>query len=223
MSEHEGHRLRLKKRFIEHGLDDFDDHHALELALYYAIPRQDTKHIAHRLINHFGSLYDVFEASIEELSAIEGMGENSAALLKLMPAMGRKCQISKSRNNCVLNSTKAAGDYLLPYFMFQGYELVYVVCLDVKNRVLGCREIARGSPNMAEISMRKIVELALSKKASGIIIAHNHTSGIAIPSIEDEDTTNKIASALAGIGVKLLDHIIVAGDDFVSMAESGLI
>jgi DNA repair protein RadC len=223
MNEHDGHRLRLKKRFIEHGLDDFDDHQALELALSFAIPRQDTNPIAHRLITHFGGIYEVFDASFEELIAIEGMGENSATLIKLMPAMGRKCYIAKAKQNRVLNSTDAAGDYLLPYFMFQPDELVYVVCLDVKNKVLCCREISRGSPNMAEISMRKIVELAISKKASGIIIAHNHTSGIAVPSIEDEDTTNKVASALAGIGVKLLDHIIVAGDDFVSMAESGLI
>ena len=111
----------------------------------------------------------------------------------------------------------------MPRFIGERDEVVYIICLDAKNKVLCCKELSRGVVNTAEISMRKIMELALAKNAAKIILSHNHTSGIAIPSVEDEMTTKRIKSALNDMGIELADHIIVAGDDFVSMAESGLL
>ena len=222
ISVHDGHRQRLKNRFLRQGLDGFDDHNVLELLLFYAIPRRDTNPIAHELLSHFGSLEAVFEASADELSLVEGMGECAASLLKLIPEVSRRYSIDKAEKELILNSTTAAGNYLLPRFMYERDEVVYVICLDAKNKVLCCRELFRGAPNMAEISIRKIIELVIAKNATGIIISHNHISGIAVPSMEDEETTRRIGVAMRNMGVKLIDHIIIAGNDFVSMADSGM-
>lgn len=223
MGVHDGHRQRLKNRFLEQGLDGFDDHLVLELLLFFAIPRRDTNPLAHKLLEHFGSLESVFEAKAEELAEVEGIGENAVTLLRLIPEAGRRYSIDKSGKEYILNSTEAAGRFLTPYFMYERDELVYVVCLDAKNKVLCCKQLFRGSPNAATVSIRKIVELVIAKKASGVIISHNHSSGIAIPSVEDVETTKRLNAALTSVGIKLIDHIVVAGDDFVSMADSEML
>lgn len=223
MGVHDGHRVRMKKRFLEHGLDGFSDHNVLELLLFFALPRQDTNPIAHKLMEHFGSLEAVFEATEDELASVPGIGDNAVALLKLIPAACRRYSMDKSRSCSILNSTEAAGAYLIPRFMFERDEVVYVICLDAKLKVLCCKELSRGVTNTAEISTRKIAELALAKNAASIILSHNHTSGIAIPSVEDELTTKRIKAALHTMGIDLIDHIVVAGEDFVSMADSGML
>lgn len=223
MGIHDGHRERMKNRFMEHGLDGFNDHNVLELLLFFAIPRRDTNPIAHALMDHFGSLEAVFEATGDELASVPGIGDNAVTLLKLIPAARRRYSTDKSRSCSILNSTEAAGAYLTPRFMFERDEVIYVVCLDAKLKVLCCKELSRGVANTAEISIRKIAELALAKNATSIILSHNHTSGIAIPSVEDERTTKRIKTALHSMGIDLIDHIVVAGDDFVSMADSGML
>ncbi|NLV85770.1 MAG: DNA repair protein RadC [Clostridiales bacterium] len=223
MNVHEGHRDRMKNRFLEQGLDVFEEHQALELLLFFSVPRKDTNPIAHALLNHFGSLEAVFEAPADELSKISGIGKGSICLLKLIPAVSRRYMMDKNKFGQVLDTSSKAGAYLIPRFMYERDEVVFVICLDAKCKVLCCKELFRGSNNSAEISIRKIVELALSKNASSIILSHNHTSGIALPSIEDEMSTKRVKAALETVGVALNDHIIVAGDDFVSMADSGII
>lgn len=223
MSVHDGHRERLKRQFLEHGLDTFNDHNVLELLLFYAIPRRDTNPIAHELMDHFGSLEAVFDASAEELSSVPGLGENSATLLKLIPAVGRRYAIDKAKMDHILNTTDDAGAYLVPRFMFERDEVVYVVCLDAKHKIICCTELSRGVVNSAEVNIRKLTELVLNKNASSIILSHNHTSGIAIPSVEDEVTTRHIRDAMRNIGVELIDHIVVAGEEYVSMRDSGML
>lgn len=223
MSVHDGHRERLKKRLLEQGLNAFDDHNVLELLLFFSMPRKDTNPLAHALIEHFGSLEAVLEAPTDELLKLGGIGENTAALIKLIPEISRRYAINKNRFDGILNSTEVAGSYLSARYQFERDEVVYVVCLDAKLRVLCCKELFRGDVNSTEVSVRKIAELALAKNASSVIISHNHTSGIALPSREDEITTRRIKTALESMGIALTDHIIVAGDDFVSMADSGLL
>lgn len=223
MSVHDGHRERMKKKLLEQGLDGFDDHNVLELLLFYVLPRQDTNPIAHMLLDYFGSLEAVFEAPLEELIKVPGIGENTATLLKLIPAVSRRYEMSKNNFGEILDSTTKAGDYLAARYLFERDEVVYVVCLDAKRRVICCKALFRGDVNSAEVSVRKIAELALVKNASAIILSHNHTSGIALPSREDELTTKHVKSALESMNITLLDHIIVAGDDYISMAESGLL
>lgn len=222
MGTHDGHRDRMKKRFVSHGLDNFDDHNVLELLLFYAIPRADVNPLAHRLLETFTGLDGVLEAPIDELRKVPGVGNNTAVLLKLIPQVSRRYLLSKNMNEIILNSSTKAGDFFKPYFMYERDEVVYMACLDAKCKLISCKQISRGVVNTAEVSVRKIVELSLGQNASSVLISHNHTSGIAVPSREDELTTAQIKRALELVGISLADHIVVAGDDFVSMKDSGI-
>ncbi len=220
---HSGHRQRLKDQFLTHGMDPIHDVNVLELVLFYAIPRQDTNPIAHRLLNTFGSLSAVFDATPEELMERGGLSKNAATLIKLIPATARRQQLSRNYCHQLLDTTQKCGDYLVPFFFGATQEEVYLLGLDAKCKVLGCVKLSTGSVNSAGLSIRKVVECALNMKASSVVLAHNHTSGIAVPSQEDIRTTQSVSHALDLVGVYLADHVVVADEDYVSMAESGLI
>ena len=222
MPIHDGHRQRLRQRFLQEGLDHFTEVQALELLLFPVIPRRDTNPIAHRLLEQFGSFPQVLEAPAEELQKVEGIGENTAAYLHLVLETGRFYQISRSRQCKILPSLEKCGEYLKAFFYGKTVENVYLLCLDAKCMVLACKKIEEGSVNSAGLSIRKIVETALSVNASAVILAHNHPSGLAIPSDEDIHTTRKVAAALSAVEIQLIDHIVVAEDDFVSMVQSGI-
>lgn len=222
-SIHSGHRERLRLRYLESGLDSFDDHTALELLLYYAIPRADTNELSHRLIDAFGSLNGVLSASQEELRKVKGVGERAAALITLVRDMARKSAISKAAARRVtLNSSELAGDFLLPYFMGQRDEIVYLLTLDNKCRLIRARRFSSGGLTSADVSVRNIVECAIKDSASAVILAHNHPSGVALPSRSDIYATEEIVKAMTVMDIRVLDHIIVAEDDYVSMARSNV-
>ena len=196
---HEGHRQRLKKRFLEEGLDGFTDVQALELLLFYAIPRADTNPAAHALLEHFGSLSQVLEADPGELTKVPGVGESAALLLPTL---------------------ESCAQYLVPRFFGRKTETVFLLCLDAKCKLLCCKEVGRGGTNSTGISIRKVVETAMGVNASTVVLAHNHPSGLAVPSAEDIQTTRQIAQALGAVEIALADHIVVADDDYVSIAMS---
>ena len=221
MSMHTGHRQRLKQQFMKNGLDGFTDIQVLELLLFYSIPRIDTNPIAHNLLERFGSLDRVLEAPPAELMEVEGIGENAATFLSLITAASRYYQIKRSENVKILTSVTDCGNYLLPHFHGRTNETVFLLCLDAKCKVLCCKEIGEGSVNTASISVRKVVETALSANATTVVLAHNHPSGIAVPSNEDIQTTRRIAAALSAVEIHLADHIVVAEGDYVSMVQSG--
>lgn len=220
-SIHKGHRDRLKSRFLDQGLDNFTDIQALELLLFYAIPQKDTNPIAHALLNRFGSLAQVLEANVGELKTVPGISDHSATLLHLVTELGRRYQIRCAERTRALTTLDACGEYLVPFFFGRGNETVFLLCLDAKCKILCCREVGQGSVNSASISVRKIVETALNANATTVVLAHNHPSGVALPSGEDIQTTRRIAAALNAVEVHLADHIIVADGDFVSMVQSG--
>ena len=220
-SIHTGHRQRLKTRFLETGLDSFTDVQALELLLFYAIPQKDTNPIAHTLLKRFGSLSQVLDADTEELVKVPGISGHTATLLRLVTELGRFYQVDSAQRTEVLTSLDACGAYLVPRFFGRKVETVFLLCLDAKCRVLCCREIGEGSVNAASISVRKVVETALSVKATTVVLAHNHPSGVALPSADDVQTTRRIAAALSAVEVILIDHIVVAEGDYISMAQSG--
>lgn len=222
MGVHDGHRDRLRARFLEYGLDNFNDLNALELLLFYAIPRRDTNEIAHALLECFGSLEGVFYASERELLQIPGIGTNAAALIRLVPQLMKKSALSRPDRREVIMNSSDAGRYFVPRFMYEQDEVVYLLCLDGQKRVIKCAEMGRGVVNCVETSIRRIVETALKYKSSSVILAHNHPDGLALPSSEDDMVTKQVSTALALVGVSLEDHIIVAGDDFVSFADSGI-
>ncbi len=217
----EGHRARLKNRFLKEGLQNFEDYQALELLLFYAIPRQDVSPLARELIRHFGSFSAVLNAPVEELRKIPGMGEGSAAFLHLLPQMSQYYINDLHRFKPQILSSREAGDYLLSRFFGRTAENVFLLCLDSANRILYSDFISKGSVDFAAISVRSIVEIVLRAGATGVILAHNHPHGFALPSQADISSTRSLQQALRSIGVELLDHIIVAEGDYTSMKESG--
>lgn len=220
---HAGHRQRLKEQFVRHGLDPINDVNVLELLLYYAIPRKDTNPVAHRLIDTFGSLAGVLDAPLEMLVTRGGVSQNTALLLKLVPEVSRRQQISRMKERRYMDTTQKCAEYMLPFFYGATVELVYLLALDAKCMVLDCVKISTGEVNSASLSPRSVVERALGLKATSVVLAHNHPSGIAVPSEEDINVTQRIQQALNLVGVYLADHVVVAGDDYVSMMDSGMI
>ena len=218
---HDGHRDRLRRRFRDEGLAHFDDLHILELLLFYGQPRKNTSPAAHALLKEFGSLAGVLDARTEDLMEVAGIGESTALFLRLFPQVMQRYLHEQSGVGNVLADTEQCGRYLLSCYFQEREEVVYLLCLDAKCKLLDCNLIHRGSVNAASISVRKIVEQALRCNASSVILSHNHVSGVALPSHEDLATTRQLQTALEAVGVTLTDHIIVAGDDFVSLKETG--
>ena len=182
---HEGHRKRLKDRFIAEGLQNFEEHQVLELILFYTIPRRDTNEIAHRLIKKFGALSNVIEADVKDLMTIEGIGENAAVFLSMISATSGYYLKNKQGDKPVIDSSSKAGEYVLSLFIGQKYEVFYVVCLDSQNRVSWADILFEGTLNETSIYPRNLIEVALRHKANSIIIAHNHPGGSLKPSSEE--------------------------------------
>ena len=159
--------------------------------------------------------------SIDLLEKVEGIGESAAILLSLVSRLSRKARIADASQETILNSSERAGAYLLERFAGERRELVFLLCLDRQGRLLACKRLAEGDVASADLNIRKVVEMALLTSASAVILAHNHPSGVAVPSSSDEAATRQVAEALRTIGVRLVDHIVVADRDFVSMADSG--
>lgn len=215
---HEGHRARLRKRYAQHGLDNFDDVNALELLLFYTIPRRDTNEIAHALLERFGSLEKVLEASIFELCEVKGVGETSAELITLIAAMSRRYMMEREDLGNVMDSIQALGRYLVAQYMYEKVEVLRLICLDGKNRILANVEISRGTVNMTEFSTRLVIQTALKYNSAKVILAHNHVGAELKMSGRDLTSTKHLKTALRDVGIMLLDHIIVCGQNFISMA-----
>ena len=221
MSVHNEHRKRLRSRFLENGLDGFQDHEALEMLLYYSIARKDTNEIAHLLLDEFGSLPQVLSASPERLQKIDGIGEYSAAYISFINDFIRfVCTKKKEDDFTALESLDDCGDYLYPRYLGRRDEIVYLLCLDGKCKVLGCKVVGEGSVNSAAVPIRRIVEIALQLNASSAVLAHNHPNGVAVPSVADLATTRILANALAAVDVVLADHIIYADEEYISLRQS---
>lgn len=221
MSNHDGHRERLRERFRKEGLANFQEHEVLELFLFYCLPRKDTNELGHALIKRFGSLANVLETPAEELAKLPGMGINAATFLTLIAQLERYYLMHKNDEK-ILASLDDCGKYLANCFRNQRNETVMLLCLDAKCKVISCNEVGQGSVNSAAVPIRRVVEMALGVNASSAILAHNHPSGLAIPSGEDIQTTRRLALALDAVEIQLVDHIIVADSDYVSLRQSGL-
>lgn len=223
MGVHDGHRDRKREQFLRCGAESFADHELLELLLYYAIPRGDVNPLAHALMDRFGSLSGVLAAPAELLAQVEGVGERTAMLLRLVPQIAQMARLADMEREVALNTREKIGDYLLELFSRERNEAVYQVCLDGKGKLLACRRLGEGSASAVNLDVRKIVQNAIVFCACSVILAHNHPSGVALPSQEDHTATLRVKEALASIDVKLEDHIIVADHDFLSFAQSGFL
>lgn len=223
LSVHNGHRGRRKELFRKYGLDAFTDHEALELLLFYALPQKDVNGLAHTLIQTFGSLENVLTASPEELEEIGGVGAHTATLLNLVLPLARCSQTVYAKEPTILRTTEEAGEHFLRLFHGEREELIYEACLDAKGKLLRCALVGRGGVDAVALNLRRIVEIAFLSGACVVILAHNHPSGIALPSPDDNESTLRAWDALRRVGVTLADHIIVADGDFVSLRDNGLL
>lgn len=214
---HENHRDRVKKRFMTEGLDRFEPHNVLELLLFYSIPQKDTNELAHSLIDRFGSLSGVFDASPEDLMSVKGIKEHTTTLIKMIPALARRYYIEKNQSGEALSNMDKIGRYLVNYYIGINIETVVLLLLDNKFNVIDIVKIHEGSVNSSAVTMRKLVETALFKRASMAVLAHNHPSGMPIPSSDDMFTTREVKRAFDLVEINLLGHIIVAGDSYVDI------
>lgn len=222
MSIHDGHRERMKRRFRRNGMDGFQEHEVLEMLLYYCIPRRDTNEIAHALLKEFKNLPRVFNATQKELEHVEGIGENAALFITFIRQLERYFPDPDVDPDEILWNLKRCHTYLQRCLVGKINETVMLLCLDAKCKLLGCHVVGEGGLHSANASIRKIVEIAMACNATSVVLAHNHPGGLAVPSGEDVRTTERIAKTLKTMDVVLMDHIIVAGKEMVSLVDSGL-
>ncbi|MCX7823210.1 MAG: DNA repair protein RadC [Syntrophobacterales bacterium] len=216
----EGHRKRLRERFVKSGLEAFHDYEVLELLLTYAIPRRDVKPVAKRLLAHFKSLASVFDAPRESLEKIEGVGLQAAILISLIPQLFERYTFDRQKYKKVLSSARETWEYMRPK-VDKSFESLWIIALNSQNQVLAVEMIHKGTVNKTMVIPRLIVESAIKHKATSIILVHNHPSGNAFPSKADYQITSLLKHLLETLDIRLLDHIIITGSSYYSFSETG--
>ncbi|MDL2235001.1 DNA repair protein RadC [Christensenellaceae bacterium OttesenSCG-928-L17] len=217
---HEGHRERLRERYISSGLTAFADHEILELLLSYAIARKDTNPIAHQLLNRFGSLSNVMHAEIKELMQIPGIGERAAVYLKMQGDLLAELSVrSTFKKRERLETPALVAAFALDLTATEHYEAVYVVSLDKNLQLLHAERLFSGTLTETPLYPRRIVESALQHRAHSILLLHNHPSGDPTPSESDLTATDAVRQALHSIDIRLFDHIVTGRDIVYSCAR----
>ena len=228
--DNQGHRERIKEKFLKNGIDGFAEYEILELLLTYCIPRKDTKPIAKELLNKFKSLDNIFKADFDKLSAIDGLGKNSIAFLKLigdLPSIIYKDELKNKKlvNKEILKISNK--DILLNYLRnkigYEEKEKFYVIYLSSSNEVIEFEENSVGTLDRSSVYPREIYKKIINLNAKSIILAHNHPSDNITPSKSDIELTNEIAKGLKNFGALLIEHIIITKNSYFSFLEEGLI
>ncbi|MCE5188199.1 MAG: DNA repair protein RadC [Eubacteriales bacterium] len=225
-SIHSGHRERIREQYQKTGAQSFLDHQFLELLLTYAIPRRDTNELAHALLERFGSLEGVVTAEIGQLLLVDGIGESAAVFLRMQGDLYRRLQLKKqedARGNVRLSSPVAAARYAVSLLSLSTYETVIAVCLNAKKVVQSYETVQSGTLSEAQIYPRTVAEIALLRRAHGILLLHNHPSGDPTPSAEDVEATESVRAALQSVGVQLFDHLVVGGQHAYSFSTRAVI
>jgi DNA repair protein RadC len=219
----EGHRLRMRARLLAAGPDALADHEMLEMLLFLALPRRDTKTIARDLLTRFGSFGRVITAFPGELQAVEGLGLAGVAALKLAHASASRLMKRELANQPVLRSWEALTDYLRVAFGHDRIEQLRVLFLDAQACLLADEIMGRGTINHAPVYPREIARRAMELHATTVILAHNHPSGSTEASRDDIAMTREVRRALQVLGVILHDHLIVTSHACISMQQQGLL
>ncbi|MDP2166931.1 MAG: DNA repair protein RadC [Thermodesulfovibrionales bacterium] len=217
------HRKRLRERFRKAGFEGFRDYEALELLLTYAVPRKDVKPISKELIVRFGGFQGVLDAAYEELVSVAGIKENAATFLlavKQCAALYLKEGILRKKQ---ITSTSSLLDYCRVAMSGLRDEQFRVVFLNSQNEVIADEVIQEGTVNHSVVYPRKVMERALYHKASSLIFVHNHPGGGCKPSSEDKRLTNQLMGIAMGLGIKVLDHMIISKSGHFSFLEKGLL
>ncbi|MBQ6066198.1 MAG: DNA repair protein RadC [Clostridia bacterium] len=219
LTQHEGHRQRLKKRFVKDGFDHFEPHMILEMALFYTSPRQDTNGLAHDLIARFGSLAGVCDAPFDVLRSIRGVGDETAVFLKMIPEFARMYSQSRQAEKTVLLEPEDAVAFFEPRFLGRTNEVFMAAFLNARAELISCEVLSEGGGASVVMDVPSVTRSALMLNAAAVIVAHNHPRGFAVPSAQDLTMTDQLASSLSAVGVKLCDHIIFSRDDYMRMSQ----
>ena len=211
---HKNHRERVKRKYLDHGIECFADHEILEMILFYSVPQKDTNELAHCLIDRFGSLRGVLNATPEELSEVNGIKEHSAVLLGIIRDVNRRCVLSEVKKGELFDTVSKIGNYLIGYFSGLSYERVAVMLLDNSMRLIDCVKISDGTVSGATVDYRLIAQIAMSRHATSVVLAHNHPFGVIVPSRDDREISRAVEAALSVLGINLIEHIIVNEEAF---------
>lgn len=211
------HRERMKEEFLLNGIEGMSEHRALELLLFFSIPRMDVAGIARDLIFTFGSFPNVMKASYENLQKVKGIGPNSALLLKLVPSMIAYFGMKDADAQVVIKNADQAAKYLKPYFLTATNEQLVIMCLDGSHNLLGIRCVGEGSFLSVGVNLRRIVQEALTLNAVYLYLAHNHVTGPITPSQADWTVTSEVIEVLHPLDIYLQDHLIVSNEETASL------
>lgn len=218
-----GHRERLRKRYLENGLESLNDYEKLELLLFYCVPRKNTNDIAHKLINEFHSLKEVFYADSDSLFDVEDMGESSVVFIRLVGDLLKYLRVSEISEKKVISSSADAGEFVKTFFEGYRNEVFMAFFLDKGNRVLGHKKLNEGIGDEVKVEADELIRASLKYRAVSVIIAHNHPGGSPLPSNSDVRVTKILSNILGYVKIKLTDHIIIADDGYISFSEMNLL
>ncbi len=218
-----GHRERMRKKLIEGGGEAILDHELIEMVLFLALPRRDTKAIARALLDRFGSFAEVMSAPAQELRQVDGLGDAGIAALRTVQVAALRLVRAPLRKQEVLNNWDRLMDYLTAAMARERVEQFRVIFLDAKNRLLADEAQARGTVNHTPVYPREVVKRALELHATALILVHNHPSGDPTPSRADIDMTAEVKQAAAALGITLHDHVIIGRERQLSFRREGLL
>ncbi len=219
----EGHRERLRRRFLEGGLERFSDGEVVEFLLTLGTPRGDQKVPAREALKRFGSLSQVLAAPMEKLTEIKGIGPKNALYLKLVHQVARRYLRDRVAGRAFFGSSRAVFDYLFHAMRDLKREVFKVLFLNRKNELIFDQDVFQGSLTGSAVYPREIMTIALEHKAAALVFAHNHPSGDPAPSAEDRRLTRDLVWAGKLLGVQVLDHIVIGHNTYFSFADQGLI
>lgn len=218
---HEGHRQRMKERYLTSGLEGFSAHEIVEMLLFYAVPYRDTNPLGHQLIDQFGGFTNLLEATYADLVKQPGVTPHIATLICLVRDIARRYHMeSASETVTQLHTVADAAQHIKPWFLGQRAESVVLMSLDNKLKVLNITRVTQGTVNNTSFEPRLIVEQVIQDNATAVVLAHNHPNGYAFPSVEDIVVTQHLCELLRALSVDVLDHLVVSENDCTSMAQS---
>ena len=219
LTQHEGHRQRLKKRFVRDGFEHFEPHNILEMALFYTSPRQDTNGLAHDLIARFGSLASVCDAPYDVLRGVPGVGEETAVFLKMIPEFARMYTQSRQSPKAVLMTPEEAVAFFEPRFIGRTNEVFMAAFVNGRGELIAADILSEGDDTAVVMDVMAVTRRAFLLNAAAVIAAHNHPHGFAVPSAQDVAMTDKLAASLNAMGIRLCDHIIFSREDHIRMSR----
>jgi DNA repair protein RadC len=219
----QGHRRRLRERFLKSGLAGFQDYEVVELLLSLGTPRKDCKQPAKDAIKKFGSLRGVLEAAPEDLQEIEGIGPSNAFGIRLMREVAREFLEARLRDRPYVSSSAEVFDYLYTAMRGLKNEVFKLLHLDAANRIIAVEDLPEGTVNAGAVSVRSIVEAALRRHSVSLVVAHNHPSGAVTPSLADKQLTRELVQAARLVNIRVLDHLVIGDNRFYSFGGEGLI